>query len=41
MVIGNHTRLVPYIIENVLEASLAKELVPSAEGDLDDATKLG
>jgi hypothetical protein len=41
MVIGNHARLVPYIVENVLEASLAEELVPSAEGDLDDAPKLG
>ena len=41
MVIGNHTCLVPYIIENVLEASLAQELVPRTEGDLDDAPKLG
>ena len=41
MVICNHTRLVPYIIENVLKASLAEELVPSAEGDLDNAPKLG
>ena len=39
--IGNHARLVPYIVENILEASLAEELVPSAEGDLDDAPKLG
>lgn len=41
VMIGNHARLVPYIVENILEASLAEELVPSAEGDLDDAPKLG
>ena len=41
VVIGNHARLIPYIVENVLEASLAEELVPSAEGNLDDASKLG
>jgi hypothetical protein len=39
--ICNDARLVPYIIENVLEASLAEELVPSAEGDLDDTPELG
>lgn len=41
VMIGNHARLVPYIVENVLEASLAEELVPSAEGNLDDTPKLG
>jgi len=41
MVIGNHTGLVPDIIEDVLKASLAEELVPSAKGDLDDPPKLG
>jgi hypothetical protein len=41
VVIGNHARLVPYIVENVLKASFAEELVPSAEGDLNDAPKLG
>jgi hypothetical protein len=41
MMIRNHAGLVPNIIENILEASLAKELVPRAEGDLDDAAELG
>lgn len=41
MMIRNHACLVSYIIENVLEASLAEELVASAEGDLDDTPKLG
>lgn len=41
VMIGNHARLVPDIVENILEASLAEELVPSAEGDLDNAPKLG
>lgn len=41
VMIGDDARLVPYIVENVLEASFAEELVPSAERDLDNATKLG
>ena len=41
VMIGNYARLVSYIVENILEASLAKELVPSTEGDLDDAPKFG